>query len=85
MSGGAGGGAAGSWFVCPCPDPPPSPAPPNLPSECEWKSRISDGAGRGGGIRRCDRNGTVVEISLYNELTGPIPSELGRLWNLRTL
>mmetsp|Transcript_24834 Transcript_24834/g.44869 ORF Transcript_24834/g.44869 Transcript_24834/m.44869 type:complete len:205 (+) Transcript_24834:646-1260(+) len=54
-------------------------------SECEWKSRIMDGAGRGGGIRRCDKNKTVVEISLYNELTGSIPSELGRLWNLRTL
>mmetsp|Transcript_33750 Transcript_33750/g.72999 ORF Transcript_33750/g.72999 Transcript_33750/m.72999 type:complete len:220 (-) Transcript_33750:288-947(-) len=53
--------------------------------ECEWKSRIMDGAGRGGGIRRCDKNKTVVEISLYNELTGSIPSELGRLWNLRTL
>lgn len=51
---------------------------------CEWKSRIIDGAGRGGGIRRCDRNKTVVEISLYNELSGTIPTEIGRLWNLRS-
>ena len=28
--------------------------------ECDWKSRIIDGAGRGGGIRRCDKNRTVV-------------------------
>ena len=54
-------------------------------SECEWKSRIMDGAGRGGGIRSCDRNKTVVEISLYNELTGTIPTEIGQLRNLRTL
>jgi len=54
-------------------------------SECEWKSRIMDGAGRGGGIRRCDENKTVVEISLYNELSGTISTEIGRLWNLHTL
>ncbi|KAL7529324.1 hypothetical protein ACHAXR_002902 [Thalassiosira sp. AJA248-18] len=53
--------------------------------ECEWKSRVIDGAGRGGGIRRCDKNKTVVEISIYNELSGTIPTEIGRLWNLRTL
>ena len=28
--------------------------------ECDWKSFITRGAGRGGGIRRCDRNQTVV-------------------------
>ncbi|KAL7543721.1 hypothetical protein ACHAWF_007842, partial [Thalassiosira exigua] len=53
--------------------------------ECGWKSKIADGAGRGGGVRRCDRNGTVVEISIYNQLSGTIPTEIGRLWNLRTL
>ena len=25
------------------------------------------------------------EISIYNDLTGRIPSELGRLWNLKAL
>jgi len=54
--------------------------------ECEWKSGAIEGArGRGGGVRRCDKNKTVVEISLYNELSGTLPTELGMLWNLRTL
>ena len=53
--------------------------------ECEWKSSITKGEGRGGGIRRCDADKNVVELSIYNELAGTIPSELGRLSFLRTL
>lgn len=53
--------------------------------ECEWKSSITEGGGRGGGIRRCDADKNVVELTLYNELAGTIPSELGRLSFLRTL
>ena len=53
--------------------------------ECEWKSSVMKGEGRGGGIRRCDKDRNVVELSIYNELTGTIPSELGRLSFLRTL
>ena len=57
-----------------------------VPSECKWRSNsIETARGRGGGVRRCDRNETVVEISLYNELEGTLPSELGKLWNLRHL
>ncbi len=53
--------------------------------ECEWKSSVMKGEGRGGGIRRCDADKNVVELSIYNELAGTIPSELGRLSFLRTL
>ncbi len=53
--------------------------------ECEWKSSVMKGEGRGGGIRRCDADKNVVELSIYNELSGTIPSELGRLSFLRTL
>lgn len=54
--------------------------------ECKWRSNsIETARGRGGGVRRCDKNQTVVEISLYNELEGTLPSELGKLWNLRVL
>jgi len=53
--------------------------------ECEWKSSVMKGEGRGGGIRRCDADRNVVELSIYNELAGTIPSELGRLSFLRTL
>jgi hypothetical protein len=53
--------------------------------ECEWKSSVKKGEGRGGGIRRCDADKNVVELSIYNELSGTIPSELGRLSFLRTL
>jgi hypothetical protein len=53
--------------------------------ECEWKSSIQKGEGRGGGIRRCDADKNVVELSIYNELAGTIPTELGRLSFLRTL
>jgi len=53
--------------------------------ECEWKSSVTKGEGRGGGIRRCDADKNVVELSIYNELAGTLPSELGRLSFLRTL
>jgi hypothetical protein len=53
--------------------------------ECEWKSSVTKGEGRGGGIRRCDADKNVVELSIYNELSGTLPSELGRLSLLRTL
>ena len=53
--------------------------------ECEWKSSVTNHEGRGGGIRRCDADKNVVELSIYNELAGTIPSELGRLSFLRTL
>ena len=53
--------------------------------ECEWKMSQSSASIGGGGIRRCDTNYTVNEVILHNELSGSIPSEIGRLWNLQTL
>jgi len=50
--------------------------------ECEWSDN--------GGVRKCDRNneggfGAVQDLSLWNNLRGTIPTELGLLSELRTL
>ena len=45
--------------------------------ECDWSE--------GGGVRSCDDKGYVTDLSLWNNLRGQIPSELGQLTQLKVL
>ena len=45
--------------------------------ECDWSD--------GGGVRSCDEKGYVLDLSLWNNLRGPLPSELGQLTELKVL
>ena len=45
--------------------------------ECDWSE--------GGGVRSCDDKGYVTDLSLWNNLRGRIPSELGQLKQLKVL
>ena len=45
--------------------------------ECDWSE--------GGGVRSCDDEGFVTDLSLWNNLRGRIPSELGQLTQLKVL
>jgi len=45
--------------------------------ECDWSE--------GGGVRSCDDKGYVTDLSLWNNLRGIIPSELGQLTQLKVL
>lgn len=45
--------------------------------ECDWRGE--------GGIRRCDSDGYVADVSLWNGLRGTIPSEIGSLTKLTVL
>ena len=45
--------------------------------ECDWSE--------GGGVRSCDDKGYVTDLSLWNNLRGRIPSELGQLTQLKVL
>lgn len=45
--------------------------------ECEWSD--------GGGIRSCTKNKQVTDISLWNNLQGTLPSEIGYLTKLEVL
>ena len=45
--------------------------------ECDWSE--------GGGVRSCNDKGYVTDLSLWNNLRGRIPSELGHLTQLKVL
>lgn len=45
--------------------------------ECQWNDD--------GGIRQCDSRGEITDISLWNNLVGSIPAEIGLLTNLQVL
>jgi len=45
--------------------------------ECNWQNN--------GGVRKCDDDGRVTDVSLWNGLTGIIPTEIGYLTSLTTL
>jgi len=45
--------------------------------ECEWSDD--------GGVRACSANKEITDLSLWNNLSGPIPTELFQLTHLRVL
>lgn len=45
--------------------------------ECSWKDN--------GGVRNCNEEGFVTDLSLWNNLHGTLPSEIGYLTSLKTL
>ena len=45
--------------------------------ECDWSEE--------GGVRSCDDQGYVTDLSLWNNLRGYLPSELGQLTQLKVL
>ena len=46
-------------------------------NECQWNDD--------GGVRQCNAKGEITDISLWNNLVGTIPAEIGLLTNLQVL